>query len=205
MRESTQSWREVFLSLKSRGMNAPKLAIGDGAMGFWAATDEVYPETRHQRCWQHKTMNVLNCLPKLSQPKAKAAIHNIWQAETKADAQKAFDLFIKIYEPKYPKAALCLQKDREELMAFFDFPAQHWQSIRTSNPIESAFATIRHRTKRSKGCLSRDGMLHMMFKLGQCAEQNWRKLRGFDCLTKVITGVSFKDGIKTANQDQIAA
>jgi len=205
VRESTQSWREVLLSLKSRGMNAPKLAIGDGAMGFWAALDEVYPETRQQRCWQHKTMNVLNCLPKLSQPKAKAAIHNIWQAETKADAQKAFDLFIKIYEPKYPKAALCLQKDREELMAFFDFPAQHWQSIRTSNPIESAFATIRHRTKRSKGCLSRDGMLHMMFKLGQCAEQNWRKLRGFDCLTKVITGVSFKDGIETANQDQIAA
>jgi hypothetical protein len=142
-------------------MNAPKLAIGDGAMGFWAALDEVYPTTRHQRCWQHKTMNVLNCLPKLSQPKAKAAIHNIWQAETKDDADKAFDLFLKIYKPKYPKAALCLQKDREELMAFFDFPAQHWQSIRTSNPIESAFATIRHRTKRSKGCLSRDGMLHI--------------------------------------------
>jgi len=129
-------------------MNAPKLAIGDGAMGFWAAMDEVYPTARQQRCWQHKTMNVLNCLPKLSQPKAKAAIHNIWQAETKDDAEKAFDLFIKIYEPKYPKATLCLQKDREELMAFFDFPAQHWQSIRTGNPIESAFATIRHRTKR---------------------------------------------------------
>jgi len=161
VRESTQSWREVLLSLKSRGMNAPKLAIGDGAMGFWAALDEVYPETRQQRCWQHKTMNVLNCLPKLSQPKAKAAIHNIWQAETKMDAEKAFDLFIETYEPKYPKAALCLQIDHEELMAFFDFLAQHWQSIRTSNPIESAFATIRHRTKRSKGCLSRDGMLHI--------------------------------------------
>ena len=205
VRESTQSWREVLLNLKSRGMNAPKLAIGDGAMGFWAAMDEVYPETRHQRCWQHKTMNVLNCLPKLSQPKAKDALHNIWQAVTKGDAEKAFDLFIKTYEPKYPKATLCLQKDREELMAFFDFPAQHWQSIRTSNPIESAFATIRHRTKRSKGCLSRDGMLHMMFKLGQCAEQNWRKLRGFDYLAKVITGVTFKDGIETTNPDQIAA
>ena len=144
-------------------------------------------------------------LPKLSQPKAKAAIHNIWQAETKDHAEKAFDLFIKIYEPKYPKAALCLQKDRAELMAFFDFPAQHWQSIRTSNPIESAFATIRHRTKPSKGCLSRDGMLHMMFKLGQCAEQNWRKLRGFDYLAKVITGIRFKDGIETTNPDQIAA
>ena len=127
------------------------------------------------------------------------------QAETKVDAEKAFDLFIKTYDPKYPKATLCLQKDREELMAFFDFPAHHWQSIRTSNPIESAFATIRHRTKRSKGCLSRDGMLHMMFKLGQCAEQNWRKLRGFDYLAKVITGVSFKDGIETTNPDQIAA
>lgn len=202
---STQSWREVLLSLKSRGMNAPALAIGDGAMGFWAALDEVYPETRQQRCWQHKTMNVLNCLPKLSQPKAKAAIHNIWQAETKADAEKAFDLFIKTYEPKYPKAALCLQKDREELMAFFDFPAQHWQSIRTSNPIESAFATIRHQTKRSKGCLSRDGMLHMIFKLGQCAEQNWRKLRGFDYLAKIITDVKFKDGIETTKPSQIAA
>jgi putative transposase len=204
-RESTQSWREVLLKLKERGMNAPKLAIGDGAMGFWAALDEVCPETRQQRCWMHKTMNVLNCLPKLSQPKAKAALHDIWQAETKDDAEKAFDLFIKTYEPKYPKAALCLQKDRGELMAFFDFPAQHWQSIRTSNPIESAFATIRHRTKRSKGCLTRDGMLHMMFKLGQCAEQNWRKLRGFDYLTKVITGVKFKDGIETTQNDQIAA
>ena len=205
VRESTQSWREVLLSLKDRGMNAPKLAIGDGAMGFWAALEEMYPTARQQRCWHHKTMNVLNCLPKLSQPKAKTAIHNIWQAETKEDAEKAFDLFIKTYEAKYPKATLCLQKDREELMAFFDFPAQHWQSIRTTNPIESTFATIRHRTKRSKGCLSRDGMLHMMFKLGQCAEQNWRRLRGFDYLAKVITGVTFKDGIEASNQDQIAA
>lgn len=205
VRESTQSWREVLLTLKERGMSAPKLAIGDGAMGFWAALDEVYPETRQQRCWMHKTMNVLNCLPKLSQPKAKAALHDIWQAETKEDADKAFDLFIKTYEPKYPKAALCLQKDRAELMAFFSFPAQHWQSVRTSNPIESAFATIRHRTKRSKGCLTRDGMLHMIFKLGQCAEQNWRKLRGFDYLAKVITGVKFKDGIETTQNDQIAA
>jgi putative transposase len=205
VRVSTQSWREVLLNLKSRGMNAPKLAIGNGAIGFWTAMDEVYPTTRHQRCWQHKMMNILNCLPKLSQPKAKAAIHNIWQAETKADAEKSFDLFIKTDQLKHPKAALCLQKDRTELMAFFDFPTQHWQSIRTSNPIESAFATIHHRTKRSKGCLSRDGMLHMMFKLGQCAEQNWRKLRGFDYLAKVITGVTFKDRIETTNPDQNAA
>ena len=205
MRESTQSWREVLLKLKSRGMNGPELAIGDGAMGFWAALEEVYPETRQQRCWMHKTMNVLNCLPKSAQAKAKDSLHDIWQAETKADAEKAFDLFVKMYEPKYPKAAICLQKDRDEMMAFYDFPAQHWQSIRTSNPIESTFGTIRHRTRRSKGCLSRDGMLHMMFKLGQCAEKKWRRLRGFDYLTKVMTGVKFKDGVEVTELDLVAA
>ena len=175
VRESTQGGSEVLLKLKSRGMNVPELAIGDGAMGFWAALEEIYGETRQQRCWGHKTMNVLNCLPKSGQAKAKQALHNIWQAETFAAAEKAFDRFIKTYEPKYPQAALCLQKDHDELMAFYDFPAQHWQSIRTSDPIESTFGTIRHRTKRSKGCLSRDGMLHMMFKLSQCAEKKWRK------------------------------
>ena len=132
-------------------------------------------------------------------------MHEIWQAETKETAEKAFNLFIQSYEVKYPKATVCLQKDRDELMAFFDFPAQHWQSIRTSNPVESTFATIRHRTKRSRGCLSRDGMLHMMFKLGQCAEEKWRKLRGFDYLTKVIKGVQFKDGIEVSDSNQIAA
>ena len=189
MRESMQSWREVLLKLKSRGTNGPELAIGDGAMGFWAALEEVYPETCQQRCWMHKTMNVPNCLPKSAQTKAKDSLHNIWRAETKAEAEKAFDLVAKMYEPKYPKAAICLQKDREEMMAFYDFPAQHWQSIRTSNPIEFTFGTIRHRTRRSKGCLSRDGMLHMMFKLGQCAEKKLRRLRGFDYLTKVTTGL----------------
>jgi putative transposase len=193
VRESTQSWREVLLKLKSRGMNAPKLAIGDGAMGYWAAPEEIYGETRQQRCWMHtspwmdeverrrkpkpKMMNVLNCSPKSSQAKAKQSLHAIWQAETKADAETAFDLFITTYEAKYPKATLCLQKNHDELMFFYDFPAQHWRSIRTSNPIESSFATIRHRTKRSKGCLSRDGVLrdgvlHMMFKLDQCVEKN---------------------------------
>jgi len=205
MRESTQSWREVLLKLKSRGMNGPELAIGDGAMGFWAALEEVYPETRQQRCWMHKTMNVLNCLPNSAQAKAKDSLHDIWQAETKADAEKAFELFVQMYEPKYPKAAICLQKDRDEMLAFYDFPAQHWQSIRTSNPIESTFGTIRHRTRRSKGCLSRDGMLHMMFKLGQCAEKKWRRLRGFDYLTKVITGVKFKDGVEVIEVDLVAA
>ena len=205
IRESTQSWREILLKLKSRGMNSPDLAVGDGAMGFWAALDEIYGDTRQQRCWMHKTMNVLNYLPKSSQAKAKEALHNIWQAETKVDAEKAFDLFIKTYEAKYPKATLCLQKDREELMAFYDFPAKHWQSLRTSNPIESTFGTIRLRTKRSKGCLTRDGMLHMMFKLGMCAEKKWRKLRGFNDLAKVVTGVQFKDGIEVIQVDQVAA
>ncbi len=205
IRESTQSWREILLKLKSRGMSSPNLAVGDGAMGFWAALDEIYGDTRQQRCWMHKTMNVLNYLPKSSQAKAKEALHNIWQAETKVDAKKAFDLFIKTYEAKYPKATLCLQKDREELMAFYDFPAKHWQSLRTSNPIESTFGTIRHRTKRSKGCLTRDGMLHMMFKLGMCAEKKWRKLRGFNDLAKVVTGVQFKDGIEVIQVDQVAA
>ena len=150
-------------------------------------------------------MNVLNCLPKSVQAKAKQALHEIWQASTQADAEKAFDLFNKTYEPKYPKAAICLEKDREELMAFYDFPAQHWQSIRTSNPIESTFGTIRHRTRRSKGCLSRDGMLHMMFKLGQCAEKKWRRLRGFGYLGKVITGTKFKDGVEQPGDNQVAA
>lgn len=205
VRESTQSWREVLLDLKSRGMNPVELAVGDGAMGFWAALEEIYPDTRQQRCWMHKTGNVLNTLPKSLQPKAKQALHDIWQADTRNNAEMAFDLFVKTYEPKYPKATLCLQKDREELLAFYDFPAQHWQSLRTSNPIESTFGTIRHRTKRSKGCLSRDGMLHMMFKLGQCAEKNWRKLRGFNYLAKVIEGVPFIDGIEISESDQVAA
>jgi transposase-like protein len=205
VRESTQSWREVLLDLKARGMNVPKLAVGDGAMGFWAALEEVYGQTRQQRCWMHKTGNVLNYAPKPVQAKMKQALHEIWQAETRRDAETAFDHFVATYEPKYPKATQCLQRDRDELLAFYDFPARHWQSLRTTNPIESSFGTIRHRTKRSKGCLSRDGMLHMIFKLGECAEKNWRRLRGFDYLAKVITGVKFKDGIEVAKSIRNAA
>ena len=205
VRESKQSWREVLFNLKSRGMNAHKLAIGDGAMGFWAALEETYPETRQQRYWQHKTMNVLNCLPTLLQPKAKAAIHNIWQAATKDDAEKAFNLFIKTYQAKYPKAMLCLQKDREELMAFFDFPAQHWQSIRTSNPIESAFAMIRTPHQAFKGLsLMRRHAAHDVLA-GAMRRAKLEKLRGFDDLAKVIIGITFKDGIKTTKPSQIAA
>ncbi len=205
VRESTQSWREVLLDLKSRGLNAPQLAVGDGAMGFWAALDEVYPDTRHQRCWVHKTANILNKLPKSLQPKVKQSLHDIWLAETRKDAERAYDLFVQTYDAKYPKAVECLQKDRDTLLAFYDFPAQHWQSIRSSNPIESTFGTIRHRTRRSKGCLTRDGMLHMMFKLGLCAEGKWRKLRGFNYLAKVISGVKFKDGIEVESDSQVAA
>lgn len=205
VRESTQSWREVLLGLKSRGLSAPKLAIGDGAMGFWAALEETHPCTRQQRCWVHKSANVLNYLPKRTQPKARKMLHDIWQAETREDAHASFDLFIETFDAKYPKATECLMRDRDELLAFYNFPAQHWQSIRTSNPIESAFATIRHRTKRTKGCLSRDGMLHMMFKLGQSAEKSWRKLRGFAYLADVIQGIDFVNGIKPSNQDHAAA
>ena len=204
-RESTQSWRELLLGLKARGMRTPKLAVGDGAMGFWAALDEVYADTAHQRCWMHKTNNVLNRVPKSIQPKVKQALHAIWQAPTKKTAEEAFDTFEEMFQAKYPKAVECLQKDRNELMAFFNFPAEHWQSIRTTNPIESTFGTIRHRTKQSKGCLSRDGMLNMIFKLGQCAQENWRRLRGFNHLAKVIDGVQFRDGEEVVNVNQIAA
>lgn len=198
VRESKQSWMELLLDLKERGMNCPQLAIGDGAMGFWAALDEIFPNVKHQRCWMHKTMNVLNKLPKSVQEKAKEDVHDIWQARTRASAEKAFDFFLKTYEAKYPKATACLAKDHDTLMNFFDFPAEHWQSIRTSNPIESTFGTIRHRTRRSKGCLNRNGMLYMIYKLGMCAESKWRKLRGFKLLGDVISGVTFKDGVRIA-------
>lgn len=205
VRESTQSWREVLLSLKDRGLVAPHLAVADGAMGFWAALREVFPDTKPQRCWMHKTANVLNYLPKGSQPKAKGKLHDIWRAETKEAAEKSFEHFIKTYTDKYPRATACLEKDRAELLSFYDFPATHWQSIRTSNPIESVFGTIRHRTKRSKGCLSRDGMLHMIYKLGMCAEKKWNRLRGFDHLADVIEGVKFKDGVRVTSTNQVAA
>ena len=205
IRESTQSWREVLLNLKARGLTAPALAIGDGALGFWAALEEIFPGTRHQRCWCHKTQNVLNALPKSVHPKAKQALQEIWQSETKGLAEKVVDVFLNTYELKYPKATACLQKDREELLMFYNFPAAHWPSLRTTNPIESTFGTIRHRTVRTKGCLTRDGILHMMFKLGQCAEKTWRRLRGFRELPKVIVGIQFTDGIEEKTNDPVAA
>ena len=206
VRESTQSWREVLLGLKQRGLTQPpKLAIGDGAMGFWAALDEVYPETKHQRCCLHKSNNVVNYLPKSAQPKAREGLREIWQAEDKAAAEKAFSAFIERYQAKYPKAVRCLEKDKASLLTFYDFPAEHWQSIRTTNPIESSFATIRHRSRKAKGCLSRATMLEMLYKLGESAEKSWRKLRGFKRLGEVIRGVRFTDGISEHEQDQNVA
>lgn len=196
-RESTQSWREVLLHLKGRGLQVPpELAVGDGAMGFWGALAEVYPATREQRCWVHKTANVLNRLPKSVQPKAKADLHAIWMAPTRVEAKQAFDQFIAIYTAKYPKAVEVLDKDRDRLLTFYDFPAEHWRHLRTTNPIESSFATVRHRTDRTRGAISRESIIPFVFKLGKVAEQHWRKLNGFEYLAKVITGVRFRDGIE---------
>jgi len=194
-RESTSSWEELLVNLRQRGLQrAPKLAVGDGAMGFWGGLAKVYPETTHQRCWVHKTANVLNKLPKSMQPKVKAAIHDIWMAETREKAYSAFDSAIKRFESKYPKAMQCLAKDKDELLAFYDFPAEHWGHIRTTNPIESAFATVRLRTKKTRGCGSRDTTLAMVFKLMQSAEKRWIKIRGFQLLNLIINNVKFKDG-----------
>lgn len=205
-RESTQSWRELLLDLKARGLSVPpKLAIGDGAMGFWGALEEVWPNTRIQRCWVHKTANALNKMPKSLQSKAKSDIHNIWMAESKEEANKAFDLFLEKYKAKYPQATLCLEKDRDELLAFYDFPAEHWKHIRTTNPIESTFATVRHRTKRSKGCLARETAFIMVFKLIKNAERTWRKLDGNNQLPKLISGVKFSDGCEVIISDVQAA
>jgi transposase-like protein len=183
----------------------PELAVADGALGFWQAIEEVWPNTRSQRCWVHKTANVLNKLPNSQQAKAKRALHEIWMAETRSDAETAFAAFIETYGIKYDKAADCLIKDRQALLAFYDFPAEHWKHLRTSNPIESTFATVRHRTVRSKGCLSNRTALAMIFKLAQAAEKTWRRLDGNNQLPKVIRGVKFIDGVEAVRQDHQAA
>lgn len=202
-RESAQSWRELLLDLKHRGLEAgPELAVGDGALGFWKALREVYGETREQRCWVHKCANVLNQMPKSLQARAKGHLQDIWMAETRADAEKAFDFFVDAYGAKYHKAVERLVKDRERLLTFYDFPAEHWKHIRTTNPIESTFATVRLRTVKTKGCLSRMTALAMVFKLILSAKRKWRKLDGSNQLVQVIQGVLFKDGIK---QTQCAA
>ena len=196
-RESAQSWRELLLDLKRRGLKTgPGLAVGDGALGFWKALREVYGETREQRCWVHKTANVLNQMPKSLQAKAKGHLQDIWMAETKADAEAAFNFFIAAYGVKYDKAVDRLVKDRERLLTFYGFPAEHWKHIRTSNPIESTFATVRQRTVKTKNCLSRKTALAMAFKLILSAKRKWRKLDGSNQLAELIEGVPFKDGIK---------
>src|SRR3974390_708466 len=207
VRESTQSWKELLLDLKRRGLSmGPELAIADGALGFWQALAEIWPHTRGQRCWVHKTANVLNKLPKSQQSKAKRALQEIWMAETKKDALVAFDAFIETWGVKYDRAVDCLVKDRDALLTFYDFPAEQWKHLRTTNVIESAFATVRHRTVRSKECLSTKHALAMIFKLAEDAEKSWRHLDGHNQLPKVIHGVKFTDGIEVIrSQAQTAA
>jgi putative transposase len=195
-RESEQSWTALLLDVKSRGLVIePKLAIGDGALGFWKALAKVLPTTREQRCTVHKTANVLDKLPKRLQPQAKAKLNDIWQAATRADAEQAFDLFLATYEAKYPKAADCLRKDRDALLTFYDFPAEHWRHVRTTNPIESTFATVRLRHRRTKGNGSRQACLTMVYKLMESAARHWRLLNGSQRLPDVIAGVVFTDGV----------
>ena len=207
VRESAQSWKDLLLDLKRRGLAiGPELAVADGALGFWQAIEEIWPKTRGQRCWVHKTANVLNKLPKSQQSKAKRALQEVWMAETKKDALAAFDVFVETWGVKYDRAVECLIKDREALLAFYDFPAEHWKHLRTTNVIESAFATVRHRTVRAKGCLSNKTALAMIFKLAEAAEKSWRRLDGHNQLPKIILGVRFADGMEVVrSQDQAAA
>jgi len=195
-RESEQSWHELLTGLKQRGLQlAPQIAVGDGALGFWAALRKVFPETREQRCWVHKTANVLNKMPKTVQPRAKKDLHEIWLSGTREQAHKAFDTFLQKYGPKYEAACECLKKDRDVLMTFYDFPAEHWKHLRTTNPIESTFATIRLRHRRTKGCGTRRASLAMMFKLAQSAQKRWRRLNGHDQLIHLLEGRKFVDGV----------
>lgn len=196
-RESELSWTEILLDIESRGLKiGPNLCIGDGALGFWKAINKVYLDTRRQRCWVHKTANILNKLPKSLQPKAKQKLHDIWQADNKDEAERHFDNFIKTYESKYPKASSCLGKDRDVLLTFYDFPAEHWRHIRTTNPIESTFATVRLRTAKVRGCFSALTVITMAFKLCQCAEKRWIRLHRPERLAEVIEGVKFVNGIE---------
>jgi transposase-like protein len=200
-RESEASWRELLTDLRERGLEpSPKLAVGDGALGFWKALSKVFPDTRHQRCWVHKTANVLDKLPKSVQPKVKSALHEIYLAETRDSAHKAFDSTLRRFRDKYPKAMENLEKDREALLAFYDFPATHWIHLRTTNPIESTFATVRLRTKRSRSCGNRDTTLSMVFKLLQSAQKRWKRIKGFDQLKLVVDNVQFQDGIQVEDQ-----
>jgi putative transposase len=201
-RESAQSWRELLVGLKARGLAmAPELAVGDGALGFWKALEEAFPSVRHQRCWVHKAANVLNKLPKSLQANARQDLREIWLAPDRATAEAALATFAAKYAPKYDRAVACLVKDREALLTFFDFPAEHWDHLRSSNPIESVFATVRHRTVRTKGALSQETARLMVFKLVIAAARSWRRLKGENQLPKVIEGVTFKDGVEVPTAD----
>ncbi|MFC7739392.1 transposase, partial [Roseomonas sp. GCM10028921] len=193
-------WRELLVDLKARGLNiAPELATGDGALGFWKALEEVCPATRHQRCWVHKTVNVLDKLPSSVQPAAKADLREVWMAPDRAAAEAAITTFSEKYGAKYERAATCLLKDRNALLTFYNFPAEHWDHLRTSNPIESVFATVRHRTVRTKGALSQDTARLMVFKLVMAAAKTWRRLKGENGLPKLIQGVTFHNGVEVTN------
>lgn len=194
-RESKASWLDLINHLKTQGLQkGPQVVCGDGALGFWSAVSEAYPKARHQRCWVHKTANVLNKLPKSLQAKAKSDLHEIWMSPSKSEASAAIKHFAHVYGAKYPKAADCLLKDKDELLTFYDFPAEHWKQLRTTNPIESTFATVRHRTKKVKGCFSRTTILTMVFKLCQSAQKRWIRLYGLQRLAEVIKGVNFVNG-----------
>lgn len=198
-RESEGCWLELLRDLRDRGLQVgPELAVGDGALGFWKALRQVYPKTREQRCWVHKQANVLNKLPKSQQSIAKQKLHEIWMAASRKQAQAALDQFVADYQAKYPKASECLSKDCQALLSFYDFPAEHWRHIRTTNPIESTFATVRLRTEKTKGCGSRQACLTMVFKLCQSAERHWRPLHGKELLEEIIAGTLFVDGIRAA-------
>jgi len=206
VRESAQSWRELLVDIKARGLSIPpEIAVGDGAMGFWKALDEVFPDTRHQRCWVHKVANVVNKFPKSMHPAVKADLREISQAETRAAAAVAMTTFVEKYGAKYEKAVTCLTKDRDALLAFYDFPAEHWDHLRTSNPIESVFATVRHRTVRTKGALSQKTVKLMVFKLVQAASKKWRRLKGANQLPMIIEGITFIDGVADVDTENRAA
>ncbi len=202
VRESTQSWRELLVDLRARGLAVPpEVATGDGALGFWKALEQIFPSTRHQRCTVHKTANVLNKVPKSIQVKVKQDLREIWTAPDRATAAAAIDLFAEKYAPKYDRAVQCLLKDRERVLTFFDFPAEHWDHLRSSNPIESVFGTVRHRTVRTKGALSRTTAKLMVLKLVMAAAKTWRRLKGENQLPKVIEGVTFKDGVEVTEAE----
>jgi putative transposase len=201
-RESAQSWRELLVGLRARGLAvAPELAVGDGALGFWKALEEVFPATRHQRCWVHKAANILNKLPKSLQANARQDLREVWLAPDRLTAEAAIATFAAKYTPKYERAVACLVKDREALLTFYDFPAEHWDHLRSSNPIESVFATVRHRTVRTKGALSQETARLMVFKLVMAAARTWRRLKGENQLPKVIEGVTFEDGVEVTTAD----